>query len=209
MLKRSLIGFGLCMSVAGTANAGIGAEVFLGSSNFINASNGSSLAADLANALTDASQFTYVMGQLSFTYVEVGWSSVLAQNGVGDDIALYELNSVDSFLVTINGITNQYAATATGNTVSMAGTPYALNRAQFDLGDFGIGLGDTTSSLRIGIGINGGGHMPTLSYVEALNYAPIAQPVPEPETYAMLLAGLGLMGVVARRRKQARAAEST
>lgn len=28
-------------------------------------------------------------------------------------------------------------------------------------------------------------------------------PVPEPETYAMLLAGLGLMGAVARRRKQA------
>lgn len=27
--------------------------------------------------------------------------------------------------------------------------------------------------------------------------------VPEPETYAMLLAGLGLMGAVARRRKQA------
>jgi hypothetical protein len=27
------------------------------------------------------------------------------------------------------------------------------------------------------------------------------QPVPEPETYAMLLAGLGLMGVVARRRR--------
>ena len=30
-------------------------------------------------------------------------------------------------------------------------------------------------------------------------------PVPEPETYAMLLAGLGLMGYVARRRKQKRA----
>jgi choice-of-anchor A domain-containing protein len=30
-------------------------------------------------------------------------------------------------------------------------------------------------------------------------------PVPEPETYAMLLAGLGLMGVIARRRKQAAA----
>jgi hypothetical protein len=27
-------------------------------------------------------------------------------------------------------------------------------------------------------------------------------PVPEPETYAMLLAGLGLMGAIARRRKQ-------
>ena len=29
-----------------------------------------------------------------------------------------------------------------------------------------------------------------------------AAPVPEPETYAMMLAGLGLLGVVARRRKQ-------
>jgi len=30
----------------------------------------------------------------------------------------------------------------------------------------------------------------------------VTSPVPEPETYAMLLAGLGLMGFVARRRKQ-------
>ncbi len=30
----------------------------------------------------------------------------------------------------------------------------------------------------------------------------VAAPIPEPETYAMLLAGLGLLGVVARRRKQ-------
>jgi len=31
-------------------------------------------------------------------------------------------------------------------------------------------------------------------------------PIPEPETYAMMLAGLGLMGFLARRRKQNRAA---
>ena len=33
-----------------------------------------------------------------------------------------------------------------------------------------------------------------------------AAPIPEPETYAMLLAGLGLLGFVARRRKQQAAA---
>lgn len=30
----------------------------------------------------------------------------------------------------------------------------------------------------------------------------VAAPVPEPETYSMVLAGLGLLGIVARRRKQ-------
>lgn len=34
-------------------------------------------------------------------------------------------------------------------------------------------------------------------------YTYLAAPVPEPETYAMLLAGLGLIGVVARRRRKA------
>lgn len=36
--------------------------------------------------------------------------------------------------------------------------------------------------------------------VVTLNH--VANPVPEPETYAMMLAGLGLLGFVARRRKQ-------
>lgn len=33
-------------------------------------------------------------------------------------------------------------------------------------------------------------------------YTPVTTPVPEPETYAMILAGLGLIGFTARRRKQ-------
>jgi hypothetical protein len=35
-----------------------------------------------------------------------------------------------------------------------------------------------------------------------INVTALAAPVPEPETYAMMLAGLGLLGVMTRRRKQ-------
>ena len=36
---------------------------------------------------------------------------------------------------------------------------------------------------------------------QSAKYVPIVSPIPEPETYAMLLAGLGLIGFSARRRK--------
>ena len=37
-------------------------------------------------------------------------------------------------------------------------------------------------------------------YADNLSF--VLSPVPEPETYAMFMAGLGLMGFLARRRKQ-------
>jgi hypothetical protein len=51
------------------------------------------------------------------------------------------------------------------------------------------------------------GNTKSLSVTAFNGYANVtytyAQPVPEPETYAMLLAGLGLVGAIARRRKSA------
>ena len=44
-----------------------------------------------------------------------------------------------------------------------------------------------------------GGAIPNLAFIGA-NYT--VTPVPEPETFAMLLAGLGLMGAIARRRNK-------
>ena len=54
----------------------------------------------------------------------------------------------------------------------------------------------TYSSLNIWGGVWDAG-----SFSSRLSVLPVAAPVPEPETYAMSLAGLGLMGFVARRRK--------
>ena len=45
-----------------------------------------------------------------------------------------------------------------------------------------------------------GGGNPDQFYVSSLA---VTAPIPEPEIYAMMLAGLGLMGFVARRRRQA------
>lgn len=43
----------------------------------------------------------------------------------------------------------------------------------------------------------------TGNYTMTLSTAPSIAPVPEPETYALMLAGLGLLGIAGRRRKQA------
>ena len=39
--------------------------------------------------------------------------------------------------------------------------------------------------------------------IDGAGMPPLAPPVPEPETYAMFLAGLGFLGYTARRRRQA------
>jgi hypothetical protein len=55
-------------------------------------------------------------------------------------------------------------------------------------------------------GRQGGDGLSSSHYVLAVRDGDVAAPIPEPETYAMMLAGLGLLGFVARRRKQQSAA---
>ncbi len=57
--------------------------------------------------------------------------------------------------------------------------------------------------------LNDGTHVEVDGVFRPYRYSParwsvtaVAAPVPEPETYAMMLAGLGLLGVMTRRRKQ-------
>ena len=72
---------------------------------------------------------------------------------------------------------------------------YALSNKAYTLKIDGV----TKSAITGGIGVVS---ITTLDGTTATLDARITSPVPEPETYAMLLAGLGLMGAVARRRSK-------
>jgi hypothetical protein len=49
--------------------------------------------------------------------------------------------------------------------------------------------------------VDGAGNSPGFSNLTLFARDMVTTPVPEPETYGMLLAGLGVLGLVARRRK--------
>ena len=77
-------------------------------------------------------------------------------------------------------------------------TGIQLSRTQTTQDSSGFGIGNAYLSTIPGHGwqlpYNGNGFL-------SLPYTAITTPVPEPQTYAMLRAGLGLMGAISRRRK--------
>ncbi len=96
--------------------------------------------------------------------------------------------------VTANHILFNFLAT-TGNVFQTSGggveygTYLATRGADFQFSNLNL-----TGSL-----INTAGHIQLVSGSKVTNAVPLS-PVPEPQTYAMLLAGIGLIGFVARRR---------
>ncbi len=147
----------------------------------------------LATVLTDNDVGTYAYSFTPRANVDLSFVDNLAFNGVGYDLALYDLGAPANFIVTINGITNSYITTGTFEYAS----GFEITEAFLDLDSFGIAAGGTISALNIRMDYETLDYpVPSLGLVGALNTIP----VPEPSSYALMLAGLGMTGFMARRK---------
>jgi hypothetical protein len=104
------------------------------------------------------------------------------------DIAGYQTFGETSRVMNITGITYQgKTVTQSLNVEPFAFTTFTLNGFS-NLKSVQLSLASSTDYLYVA--------------VDNINATFVPSPVPEPETYALLLAGLGLVGSVARRRAQ-------
>ena len=151
--------------------------------------------AAVADVLTDNNPGTFAFSNSAGAFAELGFTDNVAVNLAGNDIALFELGVPDTFNVTINGITKSLLTVDTG--LSAGG--FALNVAQLDLSDFGLGTNSVINKLLIGLDtIAPSGTVPSLSLVGALHSASSTS-IPTPA----LLPGLIGLGITAIRKRRA------
>ena len=137
---------------------------------------------------------------------------------------LYQGGRIDVggiFSVTASGVATVMRLVPAASTVNAAFTTGPLNAPSFD-GPLGYDLGDLPWSTVVGINLLPGTTMVKFSFTNSLfafvndtnlAYSQIikqtvdlqiesASAVPEPETYALMFAGLGVVGFLGRRRNQ-------
>ena len=149
-------------------------------------------------------------GVADFIVPAFGLASIV--NGAGADFAVWEAgNPSESFLMSVStdgGATfsaQVLFGTVATNPLASTGA-YDVNIGFVNLDAFGIAAGAAVDAIKLsGLFTGIGGSGPDLLAIAALNAGPPTGNVPgipEPETYVMMLAGLGLLGYAARRRKQ-------
>ncbi len=188
----------LVAATAASASVSIGGYTFDDNAfvDSLDASTGNYITSGgpLATVVTDVDPGTWAGSFDANASLTLSFVDNVAVNGAGNDIVLFELGVPDGWNVTINGIT---LGGLSANTGFSAGG-FNLNALAIDLSDFGIAANGTVSSLSVTF-ISGGATTST-SLVGALNSASVGGAVPEPATWAMLIAGFGLVGAAVRRR---------
>ncbi|ARN20132.1 PEP-CTERM sorting domain-containing protein [Piscinibacter gummiphilus] len=94
----------------------------------------------------------------------------------------------------------KYVAYLTSSDPAVTGIQLSRTQTAVDATGFGIGQANLSTVPGNGwqLPFNGSGFL-------SLQYTAVTTPVPEPESLALLMAGLGVVGAVAKRRKAARA----
>jgi len=146
----------------------------------------------LASVLTDQNEGTYAFcgGRPSVCTLTLAFTDNAVINGPGVDLAVFELGAPDSFQITLNGLTNQYATVGTG----FSADGFNLNVGQVDLSDFGYASNAQVTEILLR-SVTANFTSPSFSLVGAVNSA---SPVPEPST--LWLTGVSGAVYLMRRR---------
>ena len=204
-MKRGILAVAL-LAVSGLANAGLSFNQ-LSTANRTEAFNVATLpfyavgtSVGLGALQTNEKgtiTFTYIGQESGFNnkfYLTIGATQMLTENPIGTQASAF-VDTIGAISYKFEGNTGKFAinggAWATGTSIGLIGTNMTVNS--------GAGAG----TYQYVIGYNDSAGASTLGdwddYVVGVNFTPA---IPEPEIYAMMGLGLGLMGWVGRRRKQ-------
>ena len=143
-----------------------------------------------AVGVAQADTFTPVQVQAgtSFNDLVLGTITLSGTSNVAGDLGFIKEGTLQfgSWLVPVTFST----VTFSGSSLTTSGVSLSASGSSFSFTNLAAGTYKLLASGTAAPGIG--------SYVSA-NYT--VTPVPEPESYAMFLAGLGIMGAIARRRK--------
>lgn len=159
----------------------------------------SSSTADLPNPLADNQKYgvptTTSLGITSANQIGVLFNGTESAGNLVNvtDLTLKFYSSTGTLLGAIDG-SQTFNGTVAGNGV--AGFTFRVSVDEIDYVNGLLAAGGTTLALESTItGVNGGPESYLIYNLGTVNA------VPEPETYALMLAGLGVLGFVAKRRK--------
>src|SRR5450759_792596 len=147
------------------------------------------------NAITGATVNASLVSGLNYPFgIDVSGSDLfVANNNFG---TIYNAGTIGEYNAITGAAVNASLVSGLNYPIGLAVSGpdlFVTNANPGTIGEYTTSGATVNASL-----ISGSGFYPTNIAVSA---APVSAPVPEPSTYAMLLAGLGLIGFIAYRRK--------
>lgn len=172
MFEAEAYGFGAFASSSVVSSSGFGSWTAFGSVDLIDDNSGYPLGYQFSGPRNESLEFT---GSSILTYS----FSLGSASSVDFNIVDGTTGSTDIAILLDGSVVQSYSGSI---------TPFD----HFPVGSYNLGAGNHTLSF-----VNANGNY----YLDNVSVSVTAAPVPEPETYAMMLAGLGALGFMARRRR--------